>query len=460
MQHRRIITSGLLVVALLACGGAAARAMDTAVGVHLGPSGQPTVDLAFFNDSLSPYGQWVSTPAYGQVFVPSVAPTWRPYTNGNWAYTDAGWTWISADPFGWATDHYGRWTYLDTQSSWSWVPGTEWGPAYVSWQSSPQYVGWAPLPPTIGLGANVVTLGPAPLVDIAPAAYTFVPVGSFLAPSISTVALPVAQSVMIFPHTQNITHYKRVRGMLFDAGFPVPAFERVAHRRVARLQLAALRAPARSRLMGNRLAMFRPAVIAPRNARTAERLALRNDRALRLAVRQGVVAQQRLVTVRNVRGTRQVLVARNVARPVVIARNHGQARAAEVHLRNAQRQSAHLAEVHGRNQARQTVRVVGHPVKDLHPILKAQHGRQPVHVTRVTRTHVQAHPTRVTRARVQVHPTRVVHVTKAARPAHVAKPAHMAKPMKAARPAKAQAHSGRAQVRAKGGRGHRGGPGF
>src|SRR4029079_9775298 len=85
------------------------------------------------------------------------------------------------------------------------------------------------------------------------------------------------------------------------------------------------------------------------------------------------------------------------------------------------------------------------------PIPKTQPAPQPVHVTRVTRTHVQAHPTRVTSARVQVHPTRVVPVTKAARPAHVAKPAHMAKPMKAARPAKAQAHSGRAQVRAKGG---------
>ena len=34
---------------------------------------------------------------------------WRPYTLGRWAYTDDGWTWISDEPFGWITYHYGRW---------------------------------------------------------------------------------------------------------------------------------------------------------------------------------------------------------------------------------------------------------------------------------------------------------------------------------------------------------------
>jgi hypothetical protein len=453
MQTRRIITS-LLVLAVLACGGSAARAIDTAVGVHIGPSGQPTVDLAFFHDNLTPYGQWVSTPAYGQVFVPTVTTGWRPYTNGNWAYTDAGWTWVSADPFGWATDHYGRWAYMDN-TGWSWVPGTDWGPAYVSWQSSPSYVGWAPLPPTVPLASTLVTMGPAPIMDIAPASYVFVPVNSFLAPSIAPVALPVAQSLVIFPGTQNITHYRRVGKMLYNVGYPLPMYERAAHRRVARYQLAALRAPAlRTRVMGNRLAMFRPVVMAPRNARTAERIALsRHDRAVRLAVRQGIAAQQRLVVARNVRTARPVVVTRTAARPLVIARNHGQARAAEVHLRNELRQSQHLATVHARNQARQSARVVGHPVKALHPIVaRQQHGRQPVRVTRVTRTHVQPHSTRMLR-------TTRVHL-QAPRSAHVAKPAHVARPMKVTRPVKAKAHAARPPARAKGGRGHGRGPGF
>ncbi|MCE2694183.1 MAG: hypothetical protein LW645_07940 [Verrucomicrobiaceae bacterium] len=42
--------------------------------------------------------------------------------------------------------HYGRWANVE-RHGWIWVPGTEWGPGWVSWRHSPRYVGWAPLPP-------------------------------------------------------------------------------------------------------------------------------------------------------------------------------------------------------------------------------------------------------------------------------------------------------------------------
>src|SRR5437773_2233500 len=71
---------------------------------------------------------------------------WRPYTDGHWVYTDVGWTWVSEEPFGWATYHYGRWTRL-RNIGWVWVPGDEWAPAWVSWRKNNDYVGWAPLPP-------------------------------------------------------------------------------------------------------------------------------------------------------------------------------------------------------------------------------------------------------------------------------------------------------------------------
>jgi hypothetical protein len=67
--------------------------------------------------------------------------SWRPYTNGRWVYTDAGWTWISEEPFGWATYHYGRWARL-RNIGWIWVSGDEWAPAWVSWRKSNDYVGW------------------------------------------------------------------------------------------------------------------------------------------------------------------------------------------------------------------------------------------------------------------------------------------------------------------------------
>jgi hypothetical protein len=52
--------------------------------------------------------------------------------------------WISSESFGWATYHYGRWFY-DELRGWVWKPGSQWGPAWVSWQANDRYVGWSPL---------------------------------------------------------------------------------------------------------------------------------------------------------------------------------------------------------------------------------------------------------------------------------------------------------------------------
>ena len=98
----------------------------------------PNVDV--FYDQLDPYGTWYDDPTYGYVFTPS-QQSYVPYSNGHWKYTDAGLLWVSNDPYGWATDHYGRWVY---QNRWVWVPDTTWGPAWVTWRQSDGWVGWAP----------------------------------------------------------------------------------------------------------------------------------------------------------------------------------------------------------------------------------------------------------------------------------------------------------------------------
>ena len=103
--------------------------------------------FSLFYNSLSPYGSWVPISGYGYGWYPSQAgPGWQPYTDGQWVWSDQGWTWVSYEPWGWATYHYGRWIY-DSYYGWTWIPGTTWAPAYVSWYQSPGYVGWSPLPP-------------------------------------------------------------------------------------------------------------------------------------------------------------------------------------------------------------------------------------------------------------------------------------------------------------------------
>lgn len=113
-----------------------------------------TVSYQDFYDNLSPYGQWVYDPDYGNVWVPYENGDFRPYgSNGQWVMTDYGNTWVSNDPWGWAVYHYGRWTY-NPYYGWVWIPGYEWAPAWVSWRFGGGYAGWAPLGPGITVGMN------------------------------------------------------------------------------------------------------------------------------------------------------------------------------------------------------------------------------------------------------------------------------------------------------------------
>ncbi len=100
-------------------------------------------DPSRYDEALAPYGHWLDDPTYGRVWQPSVDADWRPYSNGRWVWTSAGWTWVAEEPWGW-TFHYGRWVQ-DPELGWVWVPGTEWSPAWVDWYEEDGYVGWAPL---------------------------------------------------------------------------------------------------------------------------------------------------------------------------------------------------------------------------------------------------------------------------------------------------------------------------
>src|SRR6185503_1939233 len=136
------------------------RLLLTLAAVVLAGSALPraqAVDVSFdfFYNNMSG-GSWIEVADYGYCWQPDVAVSssrWRPYTDGYWAYSDVGWTWVSYEDFGWATYHYGRWVRLEDYG-WCWVPGYEWGPAWVSWRTGGNYVGWAPLPPE-GVGEIV-----------------------------------------------------------------------------------------------------------------------------------------------------------------------------------------------------------------------------------------------------------------------------------------------------------------
>jgi hypothetical protein len=124
------------------------------------------ISFSTFQEELSPYGRWVYTPRYGQVWIYNDI-NFRPYyTGGHWDYTNYGWAWVSDYDWGWAPFHYGRWEY-DPFYGWIWIPGYEWAPAWVSWSSYDGYYGWAPL----GYGISInVSFGSIPYER-----WTFIP---------------------------------------------------------------------------------------------------------------------------------------------------------------------------------------------------------------------------------------------------------------------------------------------
>jgi len=120
------------------------------------------ISFSFFNDALSPYGNWVDNTAYGTCWRPSnVSAGWQPYySDGHWVYTEYGWSWVSNNPWGDVAYHYGTW-YDDQNYGWLWVPGYTWASSWVTWQYNDNYVGWAPMPPTFNgqLGYGQISYG-------------------------------------------------------------------------------------------------------------------------------------------------------------------------------------------------------------------------------------------------------------------------------------------------------------
>ena len=108
------------------------------------------------SQDLDEYGTWRDTPDYGEVWTPSdVSGDWAPYHDGQWEWVAPwGWTWVDAEPWGFAPFHYGRWVYAG--GYWGWAPGPYWGTS-----SSTRQLWW------LGLAAQAGALGLASALEAA-----------------------------------------------------------------------------------------------------------------------------------------------------------------------------------------------------------------------------------------------------------------------------------------------------
>ena len=165
------------------------------------------VSFDYFYDALLPYGEWIEVEGHGLCWRPvDVGADWAPYSDGYWAFTDAGWTWVGYEEFAGIVYHYGRWLHVEDEG-WCWKPDYEWGPGWVSWRHSDDYIGWAPLPPRaywqpeIGISTWVDTV-----CDTGPAFYSFCRVRDFGAPVLRPVIINRTRNVVIIRNTVNITN--------------------------------------------------------------------------------------------------------------------------------------------------------------------------------------------------------------------------------------------------------------
>lgn len=182
----------------------------------------------FFREALSPYGEWVEVQGYGRCWKPKgVRPGWAPYTVGEWAYSNYGWTWVSAEDFGDIVHHYGRWVRLKGHG-WTWVPDLEWAAAWVSWRYGTKQIGWCPLPPQAKW--NPAT-GVGPWADrdwdIGPENYVFCQIPDFGRAELHKVLLPSERNADAFMHTVNITNISFSVRNIFVGG---PSYDWVATR--------------------------------------------------------------------------------------------------------------------------------------------------------------------------------------------------------------------------------------
>ena len=194
------------------------------------------VSVSFFHEQLAPHGRWVTAASYGNVWIPGgVSAGWEPYVDGEWGYSDYGWTWVANDPWGDVPYHYGTWAYVQPYG-WAWIPGTVWAPAWVTWAYTDDFIGWAPVPPSFALS---VTGYFGPPIVVAASHYVCVPARQFVGVRVASVRVPSQQSITIVQRAVKTTRYEVSNGFVRVAGPPQNKVERAIGRPIQHVTLRA-----------------------------------------------------------------------------------------------------------------------------------------------------------------------------------------------------------------------------
>jgi hypothetical protein len=129
--------------------------------------------LQVYSHEIEPYGEWERMKYRGYYYwfwrPVHVSIGWTPFTRGGWNRWHRDYVWVSTEPWGWCTHHYGNWVNL--YGAWRWTPYIHmgfsspgisfvnlnihfgrlyrpyWHPGRIAWISTTTHVGWIPLAP-------------------------------------------------------------------------------------------------------------------------------------------------------------------------------------------------------------------------------------------------------------------------------------------------------------------------
>ncbi|RIW13623.1 hypothetical protein D0X99_15375 [Algoriphagus lacus] len=221
------------------------------------------ISFQVFYDELSPYGDWVKDARYGYIWLPAVREDFHPYgTEGHWVMTEYGNTWVSYYDWGWAPFHYGRWYFDDYFQSWAWIPGYDWGPAWVNWRTGGGYYGWAPLGPGVSINVRV---------NIPSFHWVFIPNHNIYHHHAYRYHAPHKTKIKIYNQTTIINNTVVYNNQTYVGGPQRREVERVTRSVVPVYQLQASNAPGRAAVSRNSVSMYRPEMQESRSRTTEAR---------------------------------------------------------------------------------------------------------------------------------------------------------------------------------------------
>lgn len=226
------------------------------------------IDIAFVYNYLAPYGYWVYLSPYGHVWIPRYVPYgWRPYTQGRWVWTEAGWLWVSPLEWGWLVFHYGRWGWHN-RLGWFWVPGTIWAPAWVIWTWGDLYIGWAPIPPDVdwipGVGLAIMK------IDLPWHCWVFIEGRYFLTTYLDRYILPPERNRTILNFTVHKRSLAPKGAIIFNEGVEPQLISQWTKTEVRKYELQESRRPGRESIQFNTVIVPRPSISASNLAKPSQ----------------------------------------------------------------------------------------------------------------------------------------------------------------------------------------------